>query len=180
MVVCGGSSAQYMRCSEHSKRRTCENALSIREDIARTGILAGLRERLLSHAAIAYARKRFAELQGEAARTKTSEVAERLERLARVEARINNLVKFIAEGDHSTSVRSMLRDFEVQANTERQAIATLKSIGSSPLRLPSPDEIRERIFDLERVLAEEVPRGREILRKLSGPCSSFRPSGVVL
>lgn len=166
MVVCGGSSATYMRCSAHSKRRTCTNALSIREDTARTGILSGLRERLQSRASIAYARKRFAELQGEAARTQTADVSERSDRLARVEARISNLVKFIAEGDHSDGVRTMLRDFEIQANSERKAITSLRSMGASPVRLPSPDEVREQVFNLDRILSEDVPRGRELLRRL--------------
>src|SRR5262249_34829927 len=97
MIIHGGAGPAHRRPGP-TKRGTCPNALSVQEVVARTRILAALRERLLSPDGLAYARKRIAERLGELARTRNAEVEERRKRLERTEARIAGLVKFISEG----------------------------------------------------------------------------------
>ncbi|MBX3229225.1 MAG: zinc ribbon domain-containing protein [Labilithrix sp.] len=149
MVISGGSRAEvdgkavgprtsYYRCGDSKKRGVCKNALSVREDLVRARIYGALREAVFTPAAVAHLRKRIAEHLGEAARLAQHEMKERLDRLARTEQRIRGLVTFIADGDHSSSVRDALRDLEAQALTERTAIQNIKDRMNAPVDLPTP------------------------------------------
>ena len=166
MVLSGGSSARYLKCTDHSKRGTCANMLALREDVARARILEALRERFSSPAAITYLRKRIAEQLGELSRSATAELREHADRLDRTEARIGGLVKFIAEGDHSEYIRQTLKDLEAQAGDEKAAIRAIEARARAPVRLPTPDEVVQKVLDLEKLLEADKTRGREELRKL--------------
>ncbi len=165
MSIAGGSSARYYRCTDFKKRGTCPNGLSVREDVVRSRVLGAVRERLSSPAAIAHMRKRIAERLGELSQRATSERNERLALLVRTEARIHGLVQFIADGDRSEYVRTALRDLEVQARTEKDAIAALERGVSTPVRLPRPEDVIERAMDLEAMIARDPMQGRERLRQ---------------
>jgi DNA invertase Pin-like site-specific DNA recombinase/Arc/MetJ-type ribon-helix-helix transcriptional regulator len=166
MILSGGSSANYYVCIDHKKRGTCSNALSVREDVARARILEAIRERFSNPAAIAYLRKRIAEQLGDLGRTANAELREHSDRLARTEDRIGGLVQFIADGDRSAYVRDALKDLEAQARVEKAAIAAIQARARMPVRLPTPDEVVQKVLDLEQVLAGDKARGREELRKL--------------
>lgn len=166
MVIAGGSSARYYRCGDYHKRRTCTNTLSVREEVARRRVLDALRERLGGAEGLAYVRRRIAEGLGEIQRGATADLAERRGRLARTEERIKGLVTFIADGDRSEYVVTTLRDLEAQARTEKAAIAELESRADSPIKLPTPDEVLQRVFDFEARLKDDVLAGREALREL--------------
>lgn len=166
MVITGGNPARYYGCSEHHKRKTCQNRLSVRGDVAQRCILATLRARLASAEGIAYASQRIAELLGEARRTRGVELAERRGRLARTEDRIRGIINMMAEGDRSEYVASARRDLEAQAQQEKQAIVALERAATAPLRLSPPEEVMARVFDLEARLTQDVVRGREELRRL--------------
>lgn len=166
MMISGGSQARYYRCGDNHKRKTCPNALTVREDVARGAILAALRTQLLSAEGILYARKLLAEKLGELSRTATMRLQEHEGRLARTEQRIQGLVGFLADGDRSEYVVSTLRDLEAQAATEKRAIQELRAQVEKPIPLPSPDMVMERVFALEARLMEDVLHGREALRSL--------------
>jgi site-specific DNA recombinase len=166
MIINGGTSARYFRCSDHARRGTCANGLCVKEGVARERILAAIRDRLSCPEGIARARKRLAERLGEFGRTQGAEVAERRQRLARTEQRIARLVQFIADGDRSDAVVSGLHDLEAQAKADRAAIAELGERASLPIRLPTPDEIVALAFDLERRLDQDPVAGREWLRRI--------------
>jgi len=166
VIYGGGKNSRYYRCCHHNRRGTCENDLSVREDIARTRILSALRDRLLSPAGLAFARKAIVEELSDLSRTASSELGERQARLRRTEERIAGLVRFISEGDSSRAVRSALQDLEAQAEADRSAIEAILREASEPIRLPSPDDLLGRVFDLERRLADDPHIGREELRRL--------------
>jgi hypothetical protein len=63
-------------------------------------------------------------------------------------------------------VADALRDLEVQARSEKAAIAAIKAAVGKPIVLPTPDELVERALALESLLAGEPLRAREALRRL--------------
>jgi hypothetical protein len=63
-------------------------------------------------------------------------------------------------------VRLTLKDLEVQANSEKQAIEELLSRRSAPVRLPSPDQLGEQALRLEKSLYEDPAGTREQLRRM--------------
>jgi site-specific DNA recombinase len=166
MIIHGGTTSPIYRCPDYSKRRTCTNSLAVKEQIVRTKILAALHDRLFSADGIAYARRRIAERLGGWVRERNSEISERRGRLERTEARIAGLIQFIADGDHSSYVRSTLADLEAQARAEKAEIAAIERESATPMRLPSPAELERLVVDIEARIAQDPIAGRAHLRRL--------------
>lgn len=164
-MVVSGSSTRY-RCEGRSKRGTCENALSVREDIVRTSLLDELRHRLTSEKGLAHARKRIAQRLGELAREQGSEFRERRMALDAIEQKVDRLVDFVTQGLGTKTVSERLKVLERDAEEQRKAIGALEKVAATPIRLPTPDEMLRIVFDLERRLTTDVTRGREELRRL--------------
>lgn len=166
MAIFGGSSAAYYRCSHHVKRGTCPNERSVREDVTRRRIIEEVRTLLTRPEGIALARKEIAEQLGSFARGMNAAIDEHRKRLARTEERIRGLIAFIADGDRSEYVVSTLKDLEAQAKADKAAIDALEREAGAPIRLPTPDEILQEVFDIETALREDPVAGREMLRRL--------------
>ena len=165
MVIAGGSPNRIYRCGDAHKRGTCKNRLSVKEAVVRRCLLEAIRERLATPWGIDFARKCLAERLGDLQRSGGSELKDRLERHARTDARIANLVGFIADGDGSEAVRLALRDLEAQRRDEAGAIEHLRQQMRSPVRLPTRDEVRQRVFDLEALMTKHPIKAREVLRQ---------------
>jgi hypothetical protein len=167
MEISGGrANGAYYRCSANRKRGTCVNRLSVREDIARKRILGAVREAIASPAGIAYLRRKLAEKLGELDHMVAAQLAQRRPRLARTEQRIKSIVLMQVDGDRSEYTTELRRDLEAQASQEKLAIAELQNRAAAPIRLPRPDDVLQRLLDLDRVLTEDVDAGREALRRL--------------
>ncbi len=151
---------------ENSKRKTCSNGLSVREEDLRKSLLRELRHRLASDDAIAYARKRIAERLGELSREEGTERKDARASLEKIQGQINRLVDAIAEGTASKSVNERLRALERDATQKRRALDALEKARTTPIRLPTPDEMMALVLDLETRLTADVARGREELRHL--------------
>ena len=132
----------------------------------RRRIFEVLRTELFTPEAVEYLRKKIAERLGEIARTATAELRERQGRLARTEKRIENLVRYLADGNGSSAVTMALNDYEAQAKAERRAIATLKEQAAGPLTLPSPEQVLARAKNLDRVYSADPMVIREKLRRV--------------
>jgi site-specific DNA recombinase len=183
LTIFGGSSRRYCRCSDNKKRGTCANRLSLREDIARCGLLGFRRENLTGPKEVAFIRKTVAEVLGNRSRKTNAEIAERRQRLASTEERIAGLIQFIADDDRSDYVRVALRDLEAQAKMEKAAIADLEARRSEAVRLPSVEETVERAMMFEKNLLANPTSGREALRHLFEDGKVFcrpQPEGVYL
>ena len=87
-------------------------------------------------------------------------------KLERTEARIAGLIQFIADGDHSSYVRSTLADLEAQAKAEKAEIAAIEREAATPIRLPSPAELERLVVDIEARIAQDPIAGRAHLRRL--------------
>jgi hypothetical protein len=165
MVISGGSSKQYYRCSDRVKRGTCTNSLSVPEDVTRASLLEELRHRLASPMGIAYARKRFAERLGELERTRKVDTAG-YRHLDMLEGQIAKLVDFIAEGGASSAVAQRLKGLEAEADGERRKLAEMKQLAAAPIELPTPEKMLRTVFDLEQRLRTDVVKARTELARL--------------
>ena len=164
MTIYGGSTKRRYRCSDNVKRGTCENALSVREDVAREVLLAEIEKTLKNPWSILYARKLLAEQAGRQSREATSELTAREAELERTEKRIAGLVNFLADGDRSEYVIASLHELEEQARDHKRVIAQLRSRSTHPIELPTPEEAAELIGDLRGLAEREPTHAREVLR----------------
>ncbi len=165
MVIVGGSSSRYYRCGSNFKRGVCDSCHSVKESVVRMRLLEAIRGALLSSEGIEFVRREVVERLGAAALDHGAELLRRRDRLAKTENKIRELVSFIADGNHSTYVVQSLNDLETQARDEKAAIVALEEEARVPIKLPTPDEVIARVFDLEARLAEDPLRGREELRR---------------
>lgn len=158
-----GSSSRYYRCADRAKRGICDNALSVREEVARACIFRALRDALFTPEGIEYLRKHIAERLGELARRSTAEERELNERISRTETHLENLVRFVAEGNRSQTTGAAIKDREAQLRSDQLALAALKDRAMVPARLPTPEAILRRAQELDRVFRADPTRLREKL-----------------
>ena len=167
MTISGGATdRRYYYCDANRKRGTCANAVSVRESIARSCILRGLRETIASPVAIAYARKRIAERLGEMGRSADSDARDLRAKLAKHEGRMAKLADAIANGAALDSVLGLLSAEEAAAKVVRSRLAETEGLARAPAQLPSPDELLEAAFNLDERLTGDVEGGREAIRRL--------------
>jgi site-specific DNA recombinase len=166
MIITGGSSARYYRCGDHKKRGNCPNKLSVKEEIARTCIFNAIRNHFSSAAAVDFVRHEIADELGKMNRELAAALKHHGELLARTETRIGGLIEFISRGDQSDYIRQTLVDLEAQAKVEKNAIEALKRQAAKPIQLPSPEELMDVAYNLEKLALADPALGREELRKM--------------
>jgi site-specific DNA recombinase len=168
MTVRGGSEdRRYYFCAASGRGR-CDNRKGVLTETTRSRILGAIRERLTSPAGVAHARKKLAELLGEAGRSRDAELRDARARLARAEKRIANLVDVLASGERSQAITDALKDMEAHAAAERRGVAELEAFASATVRLPAPNDMLERVWEIEERLKQDPIAGRERLRRLVG------------
>lgn len=167
-TIMSGASTGYYRCPSRKRNGTCTSRHSVKESVVREGILGTLEQTLVSPKALAYVRKQVAIQLGKAGPSREVVVREHRERLGRIEGEIEQLVTFIAKGNHSDYIATKLGDLEHQAKIERAALARLKTQSTAPLVLPNLDEITARVFDVRRLVAKNPKVARELLKQLFG------------
>jgi hypothetical protein len=138
----------------------------VREDVARTSLLDELRHRLTTSDGIARARKRIATALGDIMRGTDEEIRMHQARLDALLRQIHKYIDFIGEGQGTRELGERLRQAEAEAETERKTIADLRGRIARPVHLPSPDDMLQTVFDLERRLMADPAKGRERLRTI--------------
>lgn len=165
MTIAGGSSARYYRCSQQSKRRSCSNRLSVREDVLRSCVLEQLRTRLLSPEGLTRARQLVEEELEEMKRTQAAEIRSTDDQVGKVRQQIANLVDFIASGERSPAIREKLATLERQAKALDEHRSALKSDPSAALTLPTTEELLADVFDVEAAFRTNPTNGRALLSR---------------
>ena len=167
LMIVGGTSARYYRCGDAHKRGTCANRAPLREDVAATLLMGALREALLDTGGIHYVRRRYAAKVAEIERDRMSASRQAAADLAEAEAQVRRLVRFVGSTDDDAAlqpVRSELAEANRRLERLRAAAAALTSPRKA-IELPSPDEIKAAVFDLEARMRSSATTAREALRK---------------
>ena len=165
MIISGNSSTRYYRC----RRGECGNRLGVREEVARRGILDGLRGMLMNREILTYARERITQKLDALGGDTRAELAKHRSDLQRTEARIGRVVDYLADGSMpSTHVAAKLRALEATAGKQKAAIAELEHRvqAQGTGTLPSVDAILKAALNLDNILRGDVPAAREHLRRL--------------
>ena len=173
LLKCGKCGANYTiasktsyACASYVNGRGCENDARIRRDVVETGLLAGIKQELLSDAHIKEVRRRVVKLM-----TAKKPPADQAKAINKAEAEIANLTDAIANGllKSSPALAERLQAAE-------QELAKLKAMPSQPPRgsvqqiMPRiVDQYRELVDDLAESLASvNIDRARAEIRKLVG------------
>ena len=165
MSISAGSNAAYYRCQANRTKGLCSNDVSVREDIARTNILAAIRDELLNKEGLATLRKTVTRQLADLAKSRVKTKQECADRLARTEEKIQALIEFVARGDRSDYIRGKLRDLEASALSDRAELERLERDADLPIRLPTDEEVAEIARDVDGLLKAEPDVGRALLRR---------------
>ena len=175
MVITAGTSAVYYVCGDHKKRSNCGNRRSIREDVIRRQIVTEVRRHFLNFESYDYLRKRIAVALGDRGRSTRTELEHQSRELERADADIQRLVETLATGFDSPAVRQGLREREKTRNSLKVSIAVLKSREAEPAFLPTIEDERNYVTQLDNILVRDAVSAREALRRLFGGPPKLHP-----
>lgn len=162
----GGRGRRYYRCDARAKRGTCENPISVREDLARERTLTELRRLLTTADTISYVRDRLVERFADRDRSSRLDADRARGELAKVEEKVRRLVQFISEGGDSKAIAAELKSLEARTADLQQALAAAQAERRAPVPLPTVDLIVRRVLDIHGALQRDPVAGREALRSL--------------
>ena len=167
MTLHGGQQGRrYYRCDARAKRGTCENPVSVREEIARERILDELRRLLTTNENIAYVRERLVERLAQRDRDSRVDAERARSALVKVEEKVQRLVQFISEGGSSKAIGTELKALEARAAELQRDLAEAQAERRAPTPLPTTELIMRRVLDIRTMLEREPVAGREALRSL--------------
>jgi site-specific DNA recombinase len=138
MVVSGGSSTSYYKCSGYKKRGTCPNRISVLEDRVCSKILRTVRKSLSSPRNIVELRRMVTERPRNLSQSQDSDLRQAQTRLEVTETKIGHLMEAVTEGLNSPSVAQSLKDIEARAATDKATIERLRTLPSLATVLPHP------------------------------------------
>ncbi len=171
MVVLGGTSATYYRCSDALKRGTCANRLGVREDSIVNAAFAELKRVLVEGGLEALLRRKVEAKIAALAAAREMKVEPLDAELARVEKQIARFVDYIGETDPSGSpgalapVRASLEKLAREQEALQRSRDALRAEVSTGT-LPTPEEIIAGVHDIEACLRADPLAAREALRRL--------------
>jgi hypothetical protein len=178
MHIVGNEHARY-GCMAHGKRRSCDNALYVREQIARERIIETVNDNLGTPKALEFARERFAAHLRDALRRLPDIAADHERRARSLQGEIDNLVRALRYGP-SAALAAELQRAEAELATARAEMAAARNARTVP-KLPTDAQLRSLGLDVGRVLAGDVDEAREALRRWTGGAIRLDPqSGLYL
>lgn len=161
-----GSSRKWYGCQQRRMRGTCDNRESLPEDLARRAVFEELRRHLLRPEALRVIENALARELGRRTPAEDQSLANARRAMEAVQARLENLVEFVAAGEGSDTLRAAIRKTERELQEARAQVAHLEAAQHRPVVIPGIEELRERVVDLEKLLTDDPLQGRELLKAL--------------
>jgi len=157
----GGSSARYYKCSAAMSGGICDNRLPVREDTLVEVAVAESKRVLLQTDLYDHLRAQI-EARLRTFKVESDAEQQRLEKLSRrLDAEVERLVVFIRGTDPATipgvfdQIRKSLDDVTTEQRAVRERLESLRQQAKSPPRLPTMDEILERVLDVEARIIDD-------------------------
>lgn len=158
-----GPGPSYYRCQTNHSKGSCSSVLRVREDLLVKECFEAIRDQVQTPANIAYVREQIEERVKSWSSERENELVLRRGRLARAEARIRELVDFVAAGHGTKRLAQELQQLEAQVEAETAAVEKLERQAKERPQLPSPDAITAQAFRVHDLLKLAVDRARHVL-----------------
>jgi site-specific DNA recombinase len=168
IIQVAGKGSGYYGC-HNAKRKTCNNRLTVPRKRVEQEVLATIREKILNPEKIYIIFKRLEEELKKQQGTLPQDLKLKQAALDKIQSKINNFVRFIAEGKGSKAISAALEDCE----KDEQKISTeLKAIAECQKELfqaPPKEWVAHRIENIQSILETETEDSALVLRRLLGP-----------
>ena len=168
MVQISGKGSGYYGC-HNAKKKSCENKLNIPRKRLEQTVLKMIQEKLLIpekiHEVLQKVEKELEKQQA----TLPQELKLKKATLEKLQAKIENFVRFVSEGRGSKAVANALQEAEQQEETLNQELQALEEGRKEMFQTPPIEWIEDRLTNLQDVLEQKTEESALTLRRLLGP-----------
>ena len=167
MSINAGSSAVYYRCQKNKTKGTCNNSLSVREDITRLKVLGAIQDYMLSGDGAAKIRERLNNELANYRQRIESEISTRRFKIKALEIKLRGLAHALGDGaEEPKSIKVTMLELEAaKAREEAELEAFIKASYAPKWQLPAVKEIEALMTNLDTQLNANVDLGRAMLRR---------------
>ena len=162
-----GRHGGYYGCTA-ARNRGCDNRVMLRRIVAEKIIVEAVQKHLADPRAIRYVFERLEQEVAELFSDVPDTIRRKKAQLGDERRRLGNLVDFIAEGRHSSTVRDRLAQTEAKVSDLESQVEAL-SRGSRGFHVPSVRSIEQRCANLRELLDSGLPQSALVLRAVLGP-----------
>ncbi|KND59713.1 hypothetical protein BVER_00450c [Candidatus Burkholderia verschuerenii] len=154
LLTCGCCGGKYgiitpnrYGCLNHVRRGTCDNGRTIMGDVIEARVLAGLKEKLVSSAAVAEAVRAYADEMNRLNRDRRTQTATDRKALSKIEKAIAGIMAAIEDGLYQPSMKARMEDLE------RQKVEIAERLAQAPADLP---DVHPNVANLYRLRVERL------------------------
>ncbi|MDQ3369547.1 MAG: recombinase family protein [Myxococcota bacterium] len=166
MSISAGSSAAYYRCQTNRTKGTCDNALSVREDITRLKVLGGIQDYMMSGDGIVKIRERLATELANYRERIENEITKRRFQIKATELKLRSLGHAIGDGMEPKTIKATMLELEAhKAHEEAELDSFIKASSAPRWQLPAVKEIEALATNLDTHLNTNPELGRAMLRR---------------
>ncbi len=166
MSISAGSSAAYYRCQTNKTKGTCDNSVSVREDITRLKVLGGIQDYMIAGDGLVKIRERLTvELANYRDRLE-SEISTRRLQIKATEMKLKSLGHAIGDGMEPKTIKATMVELEAhKAHQEAELESFIKASSGPRWQLPAVKEIEALMANLDSHLNTNPELGRAMLRR---------------
>ncbi len=166
MSICAGSSAAYYRCQTNKTKGTCDNSLSVREDITRLKVLGGIQDYMMSGDGVVKIRERLHQELANYRERIENEITRRRFQIKSIEAKLKQLGHAIGDGVEPKTIKATMLELEgTKAHEEAELESFIKASSAPRWQLPAVKEIEALASNLDTHLNTNPELGRAMLRR---------------
>ena len=170
LLRCGACHGAYVvvgkgvaGCANRKERKTCDNARTVRLDHLEARTLAHLREHLLAPKVVAAAIREYRAAMDQVLGQAEQRRADRVRRLARLDAQIGRIVSAIAEGTDTPALRGRMVEMEAEKSAIARQARMEERPGAIALHPDAAEKYAAMVADLAAALNREDTRGEAML-----------------
>ena len=164
-----GKEDGYYGCSAR-RRHMCDNRVNVRRSVLERILLGGITGKLLEKGAVRYALGCVADEIRKLSSGVGEMVARKEAELGEARKRLDNLLKFVEDGQVSSSEAVLGRLSETETRVARLSVETeaLRQPSGSVLPVPSEQSVVDWVARLQVLLERRTPESSRVLGRLLG------------
>lgn len=170
MSISAGSSAAYYRCQTNKTKGTCDNSVSVREDVTRLKVLGGIQDYMIAGDGLVKIRERLTTELANYRDRLEREISTRRLKIKATETKLKSLghalADAIVDGMEPKTIKVTMLELEAhKAHQEAELESFIKASSGPRWQLPAVKEIEALMANLDTHLNTNPELGRAMLRR---------------
>ncbi len=154
------------RCQTNKTKGTCDNSVSVREDITRLKVLGGIQDYMIGGDGLVKIRERLTVELANYREQIESEISTRRLQIKTTEMKLKSLGHAIGDGMEPKTIKATMVELEAhKAHQEAELESFIKAASGPRWQLPAVKEIEALMANLDSHLNTNPELGRAMLRR---------------